>query len=72
MTNTAALILAALLAEKEATSTDADGSVWGTVYLDNARPRDLSRHEFAGHLSALKGAGVYRQTSDPAFGEVKL
>jgi len=72
LTDTTAIVLAALRSAKEAISTDANGSVWGMVYLDNARTNDMSRHKFAGHLSDLKSAGLYRQTSDAAFGEVKL
>jgi hypothetical protein len=33
---------------------------WGAVYLDNARSHDMSRHVWAGLLSALEGAGFYR------------
>jgi hypothetical protein len=66
------IALAALRAEKEAISTDANGVEWGMVYLDNAKPDGWTRHQFAGHLSDLKAQGLYRPTSDPAFGEVKL
>jgi len=42
------------------------------VYLDNARPNGMSRHKFAGHLSALKAEGLYFPTHDICFGEVKM
>ena len=72
MTNESATVLAALRKEVESVYHEADGSVWGMVYLDNARSGGLSRHQFAGYLSDLKSNGLYRQTYDPAFGEVKL
>lgn len=46
---------------------------FGSVYLDNARPSGMSPHAFAGHLSALAAAGLYRAYDDEGyFGEVKL
>jgi hypothetical protein len=72
MTNETTAVLAALRAAKEAIDTDANGIVWGMVYLDNAHIKGMSRHQFAGHLSALKAQGLYIPTYDPAFGEVKM
>jgi hypothetical protein len=72
LTAATATVLAALRYAKEAILTDANGTVWGMVYIDNGRSNDMSRHKFAGHLSDLKSAGLYRPTYDGAFGEVKL
>lgn len=66
------IVLNALRNSSESTCTEADGTVWGTVYLDNAIPDDWSKHKFAGHLSDLKKRGLYRPTHYPEFGEVKL
>ncbi len=69
----ATTILANLRSNYESSSAHADGSEWGSVYLDNAKPNEMSAHVFAGHLSALKESGVYRQTgSNGAFGDVLL
>ena len=43
------------------------------VYLDNAYDdvkSTLTRHQFAGYLSALEKAGTYKKTSDKYFGEL--
>ena len=71
ITEASAHALELLRVNTENTIKREDG-VWGMVYLDNARPRGWSRHQFAGHLSDLKANGLYRQTNDPDFGEVKL
>lgn len=64
-------ILAALRKEVESVRGD-----FGAVYLDNARPADMTAHQFAGHLSALEAAGLYRPYTDREFrgifGDVKL
>lgn len=48
---------------------------FGTIYLDNSRPEGVSKHTFAGLLSALEGAGLYRPCTEPEYrgfwGEVK-
>jgi hypothetical protein len=69
--------LAALRAHHECCIvTRADGSQWAAVYLDNAKPREWGGHKWAGVLSALDKAGVYRRNDDPdfsdIFGDVKL
>ena len=51
--------------------TYVNGSVWETVYIDNARPKDLSPRAWAGYLSRLKDKGLYKKI-DGHFGEVKL
>jgi hypothetical protein len=66
------LILTALRKAAENYSIDMDGVRWGMVYLDNARPNGMSRHQFAGHLSALTDKDLYAPTSDRCFGEVKM
>lgn len=49
---------------------------WGAVYLDNARHPDMRRHVWAGTLSALEAAGLYRPEVDREnrgiWGHVKL
>jgi hypothetical protein len=44
---------------------------WLMVYLDNAKPQGMSFRAFAGHLSALEKAGLYRPVDGYAFGEVR-
>jgi hypothetical protein len=72
MTEATAHVLEMLRVSSESTRTDADGTEWGTVYLDNAIPNGWSKHQFAGHLSDLKKQGLYLPTFYPEFGEVKL
>ena len=64
----AAALLANLRAHTENTTEEADGSRWGSVYLPNVG----KGHSFAGHLSALEAASLYRRTGDSCFGEVLL
>ena len=45
---------------------------WGMVYLDNARPNDVSPRQFAGYLSVLEQRGLYRTVDNYAWGEVKV
>lgn len=51
---------------------------WGSVYLDNAKPKEMSRRSYAGVLSALEKAGLYMPNTggdaihQGCFGEVKL
>jgi hypothetical protein len=59
-------ILSSLRANVESTTIEKDGTEWGSVYLPNVG----SGHSFAGHLSALEAAGLYRRAGDPCFGEV--
>lgn len=72
LTEATAHVLELLRVNSESTSHHADGSVWGTVYLDNAIPHGWSKHQFAGHLSDLKKNGLYRTTHYSEFGEVLL
>lgn len=51
----------------------ADGSVWRSVYLDNAvADLKINRSAFAGYLSALTRKGFYDSLDDGFFGLVRL
>lgn len=65
---------AALLAHVESREVMNDGSAWGSVYLDNAKPGGWDGRRWAGHLSALKAAGLYRPIGPPEglFGDVRI
>lgn len=66
-------VLQALRSNTEGlTATNPDGSVFRQVYLDNAIPEGMPRHQFAGFLSALEGQGLYISQEDGAFGMVKV
>lgn len=52
----------------ESESSHTDG-VWGTVYIDNFRPKDMTRRQYAGTLSALEKAGFYKPYSGDAAHE---
>jgi hypothetical protein len=65
-------ILAALRSAVESIETEGDHGRWGSVYLDNIIPNGMSRHSFAGHLSALQSYGLYRSQGDDCFGLVRL
>ena len=67
----AAEVLKSLRANVESTRTNAAGK-WGQVYLDNAIPDGMSRRSFAGYLSALHEAGLYRSQGDDCFGDVLI
>jgi hypothetical protein len=43
---------------------------WMSVYLDNARPSNVSAHQFAAILGNLKQKGLYRSQGDDFFGLV--
>ena len=45
---------------------------WREVYLDNARPSGMAPRSFAGHLSALERAGLYRPIDNFAWGLVRM
>jgi hypothetical protein len=47
-----------------------DHSLWHGVYLDNAKPVDMSNRSWAGHLGVLEKMGLYCQ-ANAGFGEVK-
>ena len=72
LTEATAHALELLRVNSESIRTEEDGTVWGTVYLDNAIPHGWSKHQFAGHLSDLKANGLYQPTCYREFGEVKL
>lgn len=58
------------LLRKHAEGSSNDG--WRDVYIDNARPDGMTCRAYAGHLSALKGAGVYKPIDGYAWGEVRM
>lgn len=64
----ASTVLASLRSSVESTTIEADGTKWGCSYLPNTG----KGHAFAGHLSALEGAGLYRRTGNDKFGEVLM
>jgi hypothetical protein len=59
-------ILTALRNEAEGMNNNG----WVSVYLDNARPDDVSAHQFAAILGNLKQKGLYRSQGDDFFGLV--
>jgi hypothetical protein len=72
LSTTAKLLLVTLRACAEQEQERPDGTRWGLVYLDNARPDEMSARAFAGYLSALKNADLYHSLNDDCFGYVKL
>jgi hypothetical protein len=72
LTNQATEILNALRSYAESTTEYPNGDVWASVYLDNARPNDMTANQFAGYLSALQAAGFYKPVDGMYFGEVKI
>lgn len=76
MTDDMKTALAALLDDVESVVIEHDGAKWGTVYLDNARPKDWNARKWAGILGALTKAGLYKDFDDRQFkgifGEVKM
>ncbi len=63
-------ILAALRAHVE--DFEHTDEQWGSVYIDNAKPADMSPRSFAGVLAALERKGLYRSQGDDAFGYVRM
>jgi len=51
---------------------DKNGSKWGIVYLDNARPKGVSDKIFRSYLSVLSKQGLYRISDGKNFGEVLI
>lgn len=45
---------------------------WGVVYLDNAKPRDMSQASFRSYLATLSGAGLYKVQDGYAWGLVRI
>jgi hypothetical protein len=72
LTNQATEILNALRSYAESTTEKENGEIWASVYLDNARPNNMTANQFAGYLSALQAAGLYKPVDGYAFGEVKI
>ena len=73
MTEQMQTVLTALRAHREGVTTRySDGRVFESVYIDNARPKGMSRHAFAGVLGALEKAGYYVPEGDDCFGDVLL
>ncbi len=73
MNNTSDIILQSLRHSVEGcTETLADGSVFKQVYLDNAIPGGMNRHQFAGYLSSLEKQGLYKSQGDGSFGMVRI
>lgn len=68
----ATIILIRLRECGEREFTGHDGTQWSQVYLDNARPEGMSARSFAGYLSALERAGLYKSQGDDCFGDVRL
>jgi len=64
-------VLASLRANVEGRMTR-NGQEWGQVYLDNAKPDGMNRHQFAGYLSALTERGLYKAQGDDCFGDVLI
>ena len=72
LSTTAKLLLVTMRACAEQEQERPDGSRWGLVYLDNARPDDMPPRAFSGYLSALTSADLYHSLNDDCFGLVKL
>lgn len=69
MTNTQQ-VLAALRANSE--DRYALPGTWTLVYLDNARPKDMSDKVFRANLGQLAKQKLYRVVDGYAWGEVKV
>ena len=65
-------VLVALRAHVEGCKVELNGKPARDVYLDNARPNGMSVRAFAGHLSALQAAGLYKPLDGYAFGTVVI
>ena len=65
-------LLASLREHAEGCEERRHGHTWRNVYLDNARPKDMTPRQFAWHLSALSHAGFYRPIDHDAFGDVRM
>jgi hypothetical protein len=71
LTESETLVLNALRFYQEGEQTFKSG-VYGSVYLDNARPVGMSARSFAGVLSSLERKGLYKSQGDDCFGYVKM
>ena len=65
-------VLISLRSHVEGVSTEADGTRWGSVYLDNARIPGVSSRSFRSCLAALAKQGFYKPVDGYAFGDVLL
>ena len=63
-------ILSNLRANVEGHSKFYQGKVWTSVYLPNAKPKEITAHQFAGVLSSLEQKGLYESSGDNYFGYV--
>lgn len=63
-------VLAALRAHTE--DRPVAPGTWGMIYLDNARPADMSDKSFRSHLAVLSKAGLYKVVDGWAWGQVKM
>jgi hypothetical protein len=64
-------ILTAMRNGWESRMTDKNGS-WGSVYLDNFRPKGMSVTSFRSYLAVLSKAGLYQVYEGEHWGYVKL
>ena len=60
----------AVLAALRAHAEDKTPGEWGDVYLDNAKPADMSHRSFRSHLAALSKRGFYKPIDGYAWGAV--
>ncbi len=72
LTDKELILVTAMRRHAESSTILQDGSVFGSVYLDNCRPTGWSGHAFAGVLGSLQVKGLYRPSGDPCFGEVLI
>lgn len=79
LSKTQEAVLRALRASGEGEDKSSDGKSWRVVYLDNAKDRlkviegvEISGHQWAGQLGALRKMGLYRPLdSYGTFGKVQ-
>lgn len=64
-------VFTSLRSHAESTETW-NGEMWGSVYLDNARPASMSDKVFRAALTTLAKAGLYKAVDGYAFGDVRL
>lgn len=68
-------VLAALRANIESSTADTSATrpgTWADVYLDNAKPADVTATSFRACLAALAKQGLYRVIDGFAWGSVRL
>jgi hypothetical protein len=64
--------VAARLLESLRANVERVSNGWGEVYLDNAKPAEMSVHRFRANLAVLSKLGLYRVVDGYAFGDVKM